>query len=43
MLDKEQCELIIIKLIKAQMTRNKTIKLINQEYSKSLGLSTLQL
>jgi len=49
MLDKEQLELIIIKLIKAQKTRfdrltsDKTIKMIDEEFSKSLGLATLKL
>tara|TARA_R110001599_G_C11944106_1_gene631007 strand:+ start:309 stop:467 length:159 start_codon:yes stop_codon:yes gene_type:complete len=43
MLDKEQLELIIIELIKSQRTRNKTIKIIDEEFNKSLGEATLQL
>jgi len=43
MLDKEQLELIIIKLIKSQRTRNKTIKMIDEEFNKSLGEATLKL
>jgi len=43
MLNKEQLELIIIKLIKLQRTRNKTIKMIDEEFNKSLGEATLQL
>ena len=34
MLDKEQLEIIIIKLIKAQRTRNKTITTIYEEFNK---------
>lgn len=36
MLDKEQLELIIIKLIKAQRTRNKTMNMVDEVFSKSL-------
>lgn len=43
MLDKEQLEIIIIKLIKAQRTRNKTITTIDEEFNKSLGEATLKL
>jgi|TARA_R100000084_G_C4610090_1_gene127643 hypothetical protein len=43
MLDKEQLETIIIKLIKAQRTRNKTINLINEEFNNSLGEATLKI
>ena len=43
MLDKEQLEIIIIKLIKAQITRNKTITTIDEEFNKSLGEATLKL
>lgn len=43
MLDKEQLELIIIKLIKAQRTRNKTMQMIDEEFNKSLGKATLKL
>ena len=43
MLDKEQLELIIIELIKAQRTRNKTMKMIDEEFSKSLGQATLKI
>tara|TARA_R100000734_G_C3305799_1_gene96290 strand:- start:230 stop:388 length:159 start_codon:yes stop_codon:yes gene_type:complete len=43
MLDKAQLELIVIKLIKAQRTRNKTMNMVDEEFSKSLGEATLQL
>ena len=43
MLDKEQLEIVIIKLIKAQRTRNKTMKMIDEEFNKSLGEATFQL
>ena len=43
MLNKEQCELIIIKLIKGLKTRSKTIKLIDEEFNKSLGEATLKI
>ena len=43
MLDKEQLEIIIIKLIKAQRTRNKTINLIDVQFNKSLGEATLKI
>lgn len=45
MLDKDQLETILMKLLdkKDLTTSNQTKYLINQEYSKSLGLATLQL
>ena len=45
MLDKDQLETILIKLLEKKnlTTSNQTRYLINQEYSKALGLATLQL
>ena len=43
MLDKEQLEIVIIKLIKGQRTRNKTIELIDGEFNKSLGEATIKI
>ena len=45
MLDKDQLEAILMKLLEKKnfTTSNQTKYLINQEYSKALGLATLQL
>ena len=44
-LDKDQFETILMKLLEKKnfTTSNQTKYLINQEYSKALGLATLQL
>lgn len=41
-LDKSQLEKIISKLLKQQLHRSSTVKLIEQEYNNALGLATLK-